>query len=122
MSSELKEVVKKSEHILINLDLPYKLNEADKVQFKENKFVSVTLIRQAISMKYRDTMPRTDSRIWALIQDELFAEPKKLSLSKTDFKWFFDLINSCDYPGLLSSWRWTFLNHLEELNRDGVSG
>lgn len=103
--------------VIVKLDLPYKLNEADKSQFPKPELVSAWLIRQAIINKWRDSMPRTDSRIWALIQDELFAEPKNLSLSKSDFDWLFEVINNCDYPGTVSTWRWTLLKYLEDLNR-----
>ena len=114
---ELTEVRKPSENILIDLDLKYRMNSADREQFKEEKFISYLLIRHAISVKYPQSMPRTDSKIWALTQDELFSEPKKLSLSRSEFDWLFELIDQCDYPGLMSSWRWTLLNHLDELKR-----
>lgn len=101
--------------VSIDLDQPYKTVEPDRVQFPQNKLISGFLIRHAVNTKWRDSMPRTDSRIWALIQDELYAEPGKLSLPKETFDWLFEQVSNCDYPASLSSWRWTFLNYLEIL-------
>lgn len=103
--------------VIVKLDLPYKLNEADKTQFPKPELVSAWLIRSAINMKFKDATPLTDSRICALVQDQLFSEPKNLSLSKSEFEWFFAIVSGCDYPGAISSWRMTLLKSLEELNR-----
>jgi hypothetical protein len=114
---ELREVSSAGVNILIDLDLPYKVDEINRRQFAHNKLISSYLIRHAVVTKWRESMPRTDSRIWALIQDELTAEPGKLDLPRTHFDWLFEVINNCDYPGAMSSWRWTLLNYLEELCR-----
>ena len=108
---------KKPKPVVVDLTQSYKIRDADRQQFKEPKDVSAYLIRHAVNMKWAQTMPRTDSRIWAQIQDQLFEEPESLSLSPADFDWFFDLVSNCDYPAGVSSWRWVLVGYLEDLKR-----
>lgn len=121
MNAQQKQVEK--ERILVDLNQPYKVTEDERKQvaFKENKLVSSWMIRLAVNMRWPQSMPATESRIWLLIYDQLFAEPGKLSLSKTEFDWLLDVVENCDYQASVTSWRWTLVKYLQELNRQHVA-
>lgn len=116
---ELAEVKKKAENIIIELAQPYKVTARDREdpQLKEDHLVSAFMITKAINMKWPQSMPALESRHWLLISDELFAEPRNLSLSKLEFEWLLGVVENCDYPAALTSWRWTLVKYLQELNR-----
>lgn len=102
----------------LDLEISYKLNELDRQQFKTGREISAILIRQAVQKKWPDTMPRDSSRVWAAIQDQLFEDKNPLELTDAQWEWLKELVNECDFPGLLSSWRWTLVRHLA---KQGVS-
>ena len=105
---------KKSELVEFRLDLPYKMHPGDRDQFKKTCQVTAFLLRHAVNKKWTQEMPRTDSRIWAQIQDDLLDDPDSLLLSKNDFEWIKEIVSNCDYPASMSSWRWTLLRSLEK--------
>jgi hypothetical protein len=98
----------------LDLEIPYKLNEADRQQFKTGYEVSALLIRHAVQKKWPENMPRDPSRIWARIQDQILDSKNPLDLSDLEWEWLKELVKECDFPGLLSSWRWTLERHFDK--------
>lgn len=104
--------------ITINLDLPYKLNlvgQDGKLAITPRQ-VSEGLIASAINVLYPQSMPKTDSRIWASIQDKLFAEEDKLYLDKTEFEWLDRQLYKWEPPAPFASRYWTFMAELRRIS------
>lgn len=101
--------------IELSLDVAYKVHEEQRKNLPTNADISSLLITFAVNTKYGDKMPRTDSRTWAEIQDNLMDKPDSLHLSKPDFDWLYKVVTECDYGAGYSSWRRTFCDKLEEM-------
>ena len=103
--------------ITVNLDLPYKLNlvgQDGKLSISPRQ-VSEGIIASAITMLYPQTMPKTDGKIWAGIQDKLFAEEDHLSLDKTEFDWLYRQLDKWEPPALFASRYWVLVREFERI-------
>ena len=111
----------------LRLDLPYRHRKQDQVAMASNlgfddngdgsglRDISDFLIRTAInsSEKYRQGMPRTDSRIWATILSKLEDRAATLTISAVEFAWLHELVDNFNYLPVLSPWRWILLEEFE---------
>lgn len=77
------------------------------------EILTALLLRVAVDLRYGQKMPREDSRRWAAILDQLYAEPEELELSKADLDWLRETVKQADYAPAFASWRWTLERHLE---------
>lgn len=106
-------------HIELNLALPYKLNLISpdgKVQAAPRQ-VSEGIIASAITSLYPQTMPKTDGKIWAGIQDKLFEDGNTLYLNSTEFEWLARQLDKWEPPALFASRYWTLMSEVERVKK-----
>jgi hypothetical protein len=102
----------------LRLDLPYKIPTSSRDQFKSNQAITIMLCAMAVNAKsmrpdaggQTSSLSRTDSRIWARIQDQMFPEPDEIDISDDAFDWLYDIVSNFDFPAHMSLWRWTLLD------------
>ena len=111
--------------VKINLNLNYKLREADKAQFnfdgklkdeEINREVSDFLIRQAIQIRF-PKMDTDKAKRFAKIQNALIDSEDTLEVDGTLFDFIVDAVDKADLSSAVSSWKITMLDHLEELKK-----
>lgn len=103
--------------VKINLDLPFKKLAGDT---PNNKALALAVITSCVNLKYKDkTIPRTESRLWASLQDKL--ELNETELDKAEFDFLRDVVENTDLPPHFSSWLWTVRDYLNNLSANGVS-
>ena len=103
--------------ITVNLDLPYKLNlvgQDGKLAIIPRQ-VSEGIIASAINILYPQSMPKTDGKIWAGIQDKLFEEQDALYLDKTEFDWLYRQLDKWEPPALFASRYWVLAREFERI-------
>lgn len=103
--------------VTINLVLPYKINlvGTDGKLAITPRQVSEGIIASAINILYPQSMPKTDGKIWAGIQDKLFEEQDQLYLDKTEFEWLARQLDKWEPPAQFASRYWVFIRELERI-------
>ena len=99
----------------IQLNHPYKVNEKDRAALPTDADVTVFLITTYINMKFRDRMPRSDSRLWSRIMPKLDNLDANgcADLEKSEFLWLKDRIQEWEPPASFTQWYWLFWDYLE---------
>lgn len=100
---------------ILNLELPYKVvGEGDRKAMPKNSDVTRFLIQAIVGKKYEKDMPRTDSRIWAQLQDRT-EDVEDLPLADSEFDWLYEIVKDSKLPPSLARWYWTFMDHMDNL-------
>lgn len=104
--------------IHVNLDIPYKLKMVDRDGnpiIVKNRDVSEGIIASAVNTNFPQSMPKTDSRIWAKLQEQLFEGADMLEVEETVFDWLYRQLDKWEPPAQFSSRYWAFMDELKKL-------
>ena len=94
----------------ISLAVKYSKLPAD---IKSPEELSRFLITEAVTRRFPQGMPRTESRIYAKILEQFYEEKAEIEISDEAFFLIKESLYQSTLPPHMSSWRWSLANHLE---------
>lgn len=96
----------------ISLNAPYtKLPNDLKTAEELTRFMIV----EAFNKKYAQGMPRTESRIYGKLLDQLYDENlAEIDVDEPTYNLVKDTLDQTALAAQFSSWKWTLLEHLEK--------
>lgn len=82
------------------------------------------LISDSMARRFPQGMPRTESRIYARLLDQLYEEKNPIEVDEPTLLLIKETIDQAQLPPHMSSWKWALLDHLEECagKKDGERG
>ena len=89
----------------IQLSHPYKVNEKDRQNLPTDTDVTNFLITTCINIKFRDRMPRSDSRLWSRLMPKLDNADNNgcAEIEKSEFLWLKDRLQEWEPPAGFTS-------------------
>ena len=94
----------------LSLAIEYKKLPAD---IKSPEALSRFLITEAVSRKFPQGMPRTESRMYGRLLDEFYREAETIEIDESTFLLIKESLDQAVLPAHMSSWRWSLADHLE---------
>lgn len=104
--------------INLNLDLPYKMRftspdgEPAKIR---NRDLTEGILVSAVGNAFPQSMPKTDRKIWAKLQDQLFEATDSIEVDETTFEWIYRQVEKWEAPAQFASRVEILLGELEKL-------
>ena len=95
----------------LSLAIEYKKLPAD---IKSPDALSRFLITEAVTRRFPQGIPRTESRIYGKLLDQFYEEKSEIEIDEPTFLLVKESLDQSLLPAHLSSWKWTLLTHLEE--------
>lgn len=80
------------------------------------------LITDAITRRYPQGMPRTESRIYAKLLDQFYEEKSEIDIDEPTFLLIKESLDQTALPANMSSWKWTLLDWLEVAAKEKKDG
>lgn len=104
--------------IVINLNLPYKVKflepDGKKAEVK-NRDLTEGIIASAVNTVFPQSMPKTDRKIWAKLQDQFFEGTDTIEVDETTFEWIYRQVEKWEAPPAFASRVEILLGELEKL-------
>ena len=99
--------------MLLPLELKYSTlpKDADAVQ------TTVALLRHAVNSKYPAGVPRSETRLWAKIEDALDEMPASVEVTLDQFKFLREAVSAANWPAPWSRLAVTLLDAMDEGER-----
>jgi hypothetical protein len=88
--------------------------------FKTDAIITSSLIKSAVYGKWREAMPKGDSKIWAPLQDVLVNEPDSFVIEQIQFDWLLDLMREFEFSPRLAAWSELFISYLEGIKYEAA--
>ena len=96
----------------INLNIEY-VRMPDDVETPAT--LSRRIIDQAALSRWRNGMPRQESRIWGKILEQLYQAEDEIELTEDQFELLRETVDQAVLLPHWSSWKWTLIDHLNRL-------
>lgn len=99
------------------MQLPLKLDyktlpkDADAIQ------TTVALLRHAVNAKYPQGVPRSETRLWAKVEDALDEMPGSAEVTLDQFKFLREAVSGASWPAPWSRLAVTLLDAMDEMER-----
>jgi hypothetical protein len=100
--------------VQLPLKLDYKTlpKDANEVQ------TTVALLRHAVNSKYPQGVPRSETRLWAKIEDALDEMPGSVEVNLDQWKFLRDAVSGASWPAPWARLAVTLLDAMDEAERE----
>lgn len=76
------------------------------------------LITEAITRRFPQGLPRTESRLYATALDRFYEETAEIDIDESVFLFIKESVDQAVLPAHCSSWKWSLIAHLEAVARE----